>query len=55
MKIKICKKESKETKLWLKHLETNNDSELDSARLGLLQEAEGLMLIFAAILRKLDQ
>lgn len=55
MKIRICKKESKETKLWLKHLETDNDLELDSARLGLLKEAEELMLIFAAILRKLDQ
>ena len=55
MKMKICKKESKETKLWLKHLETGNDLELDSARLGLLKEAEELMLIFAAILRKLEQ
>lgn len=55
MRIRICKKESKETRLWLKHVETEKDSELDIKRVGLLKEAEELMLIFAAILRKLEQ
>jgi four helix bundle protein len=55
MKIRICKKESKETRLWLKHIETEKDSGLDATRIGLLKESEELMLIFAAILRKLEQ
>ena len=54
MKIRICKKESKETRLWLRHIETRMDSELELIKNGLLKEAEELMLIFAAILRKLE-
>lgn len=55
MKIRICKKESKETRLWLRHIETEKNTELDSTRMNLLKESEELMLIFAAILRKLEQ
>ena len=54
MKVKICKRESKETRLWLRHIETFQDSELEATRLDLLKESEELMLIFAAILRRLD-
>jgi len=53
MRIRICKKESKETRLWLKHLLTNENADLENERLVLLKESEELMLIFAAILRKL--
>jgi len=53
MRIRICKKESKETRLWLKHLLTNENAELENRRLLLVKESEELMLIFAAILRKL--
>ena len=33
MRIRICKKESKETRLWLKHLLTNENAELENRRL----------------------
>ncbi|MCD2421455.1 four helix bundle protein [Niabella pedocola] len=52
-KIKICKKESKETKLWMKHLLVYDRIELEDERQALVQESEELMKIFAAILRKL--
>ena len=53
MRIRICKKESKETRLWLKHLLKNENADLENERLVLLKESEELMLIFAAIFRKL--
>lgn len=53
MKIRISKKEAKETAYWLKHITTNNDDELELKRNELINEAEQLILIFAAILRKL--
>ncbi|WP_300601073.1 four helix bundle protein [Niabella sp.] len=52
-KIRICKKESKETKLWMKHLLIYDQTELEREREVLIQESEELMKIFAAILRKL--
>ncbi len=52
MRIKICKKESKETRLWFRHLLTYENHELENKRVILIKEAEELMLIFAAILRK---
>lgn len=39
--------------LWLKHILTYADTILEEERIALLQEAEELMKIFAAILRKL--
>jgi len=54
MRIRICKKESKESKYWLKHTMTYGDSFLESERLRLYKEAEELMLIFASILRRLE-
>ena len=52
-RIRISKKESKESRLWLKHIMAYDVKELEDERLLLLQEAEELMKIFAAILRKL--
>lgn len=52
MRIKICRKESKESKYWLKLVETNNNSELELERKELVQEATELNNIFGAILRK---
>jgi four helix bundle protein len=52
-RIKICKKEAKESKLWLKHILTNEAVDLENERMVLLLEADELMKIFAAILRKL--
>ncbi|HMU46217.1 MAG TPA: four helix bundle protein [Chitinophagaceae bacterium] len=55
MRIRICRKESKESVYWLKHVLTYEDSELETKRLELKQEANELTLIFAAILRKLNK
>ena len=52
MRIKICRKESKEGRYWLRVVDTQGDPELDSERGGLAQEATELMNIFGAILRK---
>jgi len=38
-RIKVCRKESKESKLWLKHVLTDSNGELENERLELIQEA----------------
>jgi four helix bundle protein len=55
MRIRICRKESKESRYWLKHILTYDNESLEHEKLLLHKEAEELMLIFAAILRKLDK
>lgn len=52
-RIKISKKEAKETSLWLKHILTYDVEELEKERIALLLETDELMRIFAAILKKL--
>ncbi|MES1217725.1 MAG: four helix bundle protein [Bacteroidota bacterium] len=52
-RIKVCRKESKESKLWLKHILTYNDEGLEKERSELIQEAFELENIFGAILKKL--
>ncbi len=54
MRIRICKKEAKECIYWLKHVMVYDEIELENERVRLTSEANQLMLIFAAILRKLD-
>jgi len=54
-RIKICRKESKESQLWLKHILTYDVEELEKERLKLIQEAFELEQIFGAILKKLNQ
>jgi four helix bundle protein len=49
MRIKICRKESKETRYWLKLIETNNDKLEKEV---LIQEATELMKIFGSIIEK---
>ncbi len=51
MRIKICRKESKESIYWLKLIESNNN---DSETMGikLIQEATELMKIFGSIIEK---
>ena len=51
-RIKICRKEVKESRYWLKLVDTNGDSVLEQERKELIQEATELMNIFGAILRK---
>lgn len=52
MRIKICRKEAKETTYWLSLLEIEDDTILSKERLHLLQEAKELMMIFGSIMRK---
>jgi len=52
MRIKICRKEAKESIYWLKLIDVNNNHELEQERIILIQEATELMKIFGAILEK---
>lgn len=52
MRIKICRKEAKESKYWLRLVDTNNIVELEEERLLLIKEATELMNIFGSIIRK---
>ena len=54
MRIRISRKESKETRYWLRLLDTQDDTALNTERNGLAQEATELMCIFGAILQKTE-
>ena len=50
-RVKICRKESKETRYWLRLIDTGNRQESDVERKALIQEATELMRIFGATVR----
>lgn len=52
MRIKICRKESKESRLWLRLCETGEDSELIKEQNDLIKESRELMLIFNSIVQR---
>ncbi|MHA1332368.1 MAG: four helix bundle protein [Candidatus Hodarchaeales archaeon] len=52
MRIKICRKEAKETRFWLRLLNTGGKTDLEKQRNTLLQESTELMKIFGSILEK---
>jgi four helix bundle protein len=52
MRIRIARKESKETRYWLRLLETQEEAGLNAERDALIQESTELMKILAAILHK---
>ena len=52
MRIKICRKEAKESRFWLRLVDAENDEELEKERQYLVNESTELMNIFGAILRK---
>jgi len=52
MRIRISRKESKETRYWLRLLDTQEGSTLNTERDKLVQESTELMRIFGAILKK---
>jgi four helix bundle protein len=52
LRVKICRKEAKEARYWLRLIDTGNDSHLEQRRKDLIREATELMNIFGAILRK---
>jgi four helix bundle protein len=52
MRIKISRKESKESRMWFKLCDTGNNKELDREQQDLIQEATELMNIFGSIIHK---
>lgn len=52
MRIRISRKESKETRYWLRLLDTQDAATLDAERAKLVQERAELMPIFGSILKK---
>lgn len=52
MRIKISRKESKESRYWLRLIYINNDCQLEDVRQRLINEATEIMKIFGAILEK---
>ena len=52
LRIKICRKEAKESRYWLRLIDPGDDSSLEKHRIDLVQEATELTSIFGAILRK---
>jgi four helix bundle protein len=52
MRIRVSRKECKESRYWLRLLDTREDGRLDGERDRLIQESTELMRIFAAILHK---
>lgn len=51
MRIKICRKEAKESRLWMRLVDTRDNPELETERLALVQESDELTRIFGKILR----
>jgi four helix bundle protein len=52
MRIKWCRKEAKESRLWLRLLDSHESGALDTQREKLVQEARELTLIFSSIASK---
>ncbi len=52
LRIKICRKEAKESRYWIKLLDIGEDGVLRNEQSELVQEATELMNIFGAILKK---
>jgi four helix bundle protein len=52
MRIKISRKEAKESRYWLRLVDTNGKDKLEKDREELIKEATELMNIFGAILQK---
>ena len=52
MRIKICRKEAKESRYWLRLIDAGDDSKVKKHRDDLVQGAAELTSIFGAILRK---
>jgi four helix bundle protein len=54
LRIKICRKESKESRCWLKLIDSNGNPSREDERKGLENESTELMNIFGSILRKTE-
>ncbi|MFH1904400.1 MAG: four helix bundle protein [bacterium] len=53
MRIKICRKEAKESRYWLNLIDTRNNADCDKERMNLDQEALELTRIFGSIVENL--
>jgi len=53
-RFRICRKEAKETGLWLRLVHTDNDAALTQQQETLRQESRELRLIISAIIKKLE-
>jgi four helix bundle protein len=51
-RVKIAKKETKETKFWLELIDLKNNKELEKTRIFLINETMELMKIFGSIIEK---
>jgi len=51
-RVKVCRKEAKESKLWLSICDTGNNKELEELRKSLIKEASELTRIFGSIVEK---
>ena len=54
MKFRTCRKEAKESQLWLRLLNVGESAAAKEARAALRQEAHELKLIFSSIVKKLE-
>jgi four helix bundle protein len=54
MRIKICRKEAKESRYWLRLVYCNGDKKAQASRDALIQESVELTNIFGAIFRKTE-
>jgi len=52
MRLRISRKESKESRYWLRFVDIGSDKELEQEKQSLIQETTELMNIFGAIIRK---
>jgi four helix bundle protein len=55
LRIRISRKESKETLFWLRLVDTSGISQLETERMYLMQEVTELMKILSAIMRKSEE
>ena len=54
-RIKICRKESKESKFFFRLIEIENDNQLSIEQTALIKESHEFVLIFSSILKKQDK
>jgi four helix bundle protein len=52
LRIKICRKEAKESRFWLRLVDNGKQTDLEEEREELINESQELMNIFGAILQK---
>ncbi len=52
LRIKICRKEAKESKYWLQLIDITDNQGMEQERINLIKEANELMMIFGSIFRK---